>query len=376
VLQQFNEKQTQAFNHAANAENRAKAIIDRTFKSEHQLLGRPLSAETDPPSANTERRQLKKNEADFLDRLARWTETIRPFSAAALGIAVAAVLTATLLRWLSGSTVADLRFGVYVAAVLATGLLAGVPVSIGAAGTSLFIVAFVFVPPYFAFKWLGTIDQISLALGAIASVVTIYFAHCCRVVLRRLHQRELANQILVNELQHRGRNMSSINEAILRKSLEDESQRAEKIVGRFRAVQNANNLLTTTTSRPITIRQLLGIEFAPYGENRFVARGPEVDVGPDAVRHLLLLFHELVTNAAKYGALSSSEGQVFVEWQWNGGRRLALTWTERGGPEVSTPSRKGFGSLLMISCLKSLNGNIDKSFGRDGFSCEITARIR
>ena len=158
---------------------------------------------------------FRKEESDFLDRLARISERIQPYSTAAVGIAVAAVMIATSLRILGGWTVADLRFGIYVAAILATGLLAGVPAAVGAAIASILLVDWVFTPPYFAFKWPGTADQTNLAFAALASLITIYFSHCCRVVLRRLHQRELANQTLTNELNHRERNLFSVIQVIL-----------------------------------------------------------------------------------------------------------------------------------------------------------------
>lgn len=105
------------------------------------------------------------------------------------------------------------------------------------------------MPPYFALKWPGTADRVNLAFAALASLTAIYFAHCCRVVLSLLYKRELANQILVNELEHRRRNMFSVNQLIVRKSLADQPERADKIVGRFRAVSSANDLLTETTVR-------------------------------------------------------------------------------------------------------------------------------
>jgi len=298
-----------------------------------------------------------------------------PDSARALGVAIAAVLIATLLHSLGGSAPDDFRFGVYVVATLATGLIAGVPAAIGAAAASLLIVTWAYVPPYFAFKVPDTSDQVSLVFAAFASLVTIYFAHCCRTVLRRLHQRELANQILVGELEHRGRNLFVIAQVILRKSLADQPRRADEIVGRLRSVQSANELLTGSKARPLTIRGLLSQEFAPYGESRFVARGPEVKVSPATARALLLLFHELVTNAVKYGALSRPGGVVIVEWRWNGDRRVELAWKENGGPSISCPTRQGFGSQLIDACIKDLAGTIQSNFAPTGYSCLIAFRI-
>jgi two-component sensor histidine kinase len=406
MLQQLSLRQAEALAHAADSDETAKEVNDPKPRSDHRRMAhswrllsrsydfqhalerffsfeksgkvaeRTVGSDALPPLPPIQAVPRKK-EADFLDRLARRTERVRPFSATALGIAVAAVAAATLLRWLSGSTPVDLRFGVYIVAIMASGLLAGLPAAIGTAAASLLIVLYAFVPPYFALEWPSAGgDQINFAMASFAALVTVYFTHCCRVVLRRLSQRELANQVLVNELEHRGRNIFSINQVIVRKSLADDPQRAEKIIGRFRAVQNANDLLTRTTACPMTLRELLSIEFAPYDSKRLVAEGPEVEVAPEAARHFLLIFHELATNAAKYGALSSSEGRIRVQWQWAGGEHVVLTWTESGGPGVLLPTRKGFGSQLIEICVKALNGTVERSFSQNGFSCKIATGIR
>jgi two-component sensor histidine kinase len=332
-------------------------------------------------AAALKRRNLKSPsppqsaEADLLDRLARDVDQIRAYSATALGIAIAAVLLATLLRLLGGWAPNDLRFGVYVTAILATGLVAGVPAATGATAASLLVVAWAFVPPYFAFKVPNASDQISLALAAFASLLTIYFAHCCRAVLRRLHQRELANKVLVDELKHRGRNLFAITQVILGNSLADQPQRADEILGRLRSVQSANELLTGSQASPLTIKALLFQEFVPYGESRLAARGPEVKVSPATARALLLLFHELVTNAAKYGALSRTGGLIVVEWRCKDERRVELAWKESGGPAVSCQTRKGFGSQLVNACIKDLAGTIRSDFAPAGYSCLMSFRI-
>lgn len=404
MLQQLNEQHADALAQAADAEERAKGVADPKLSSDHRrsahswrLLGQSYdfrhalerfisfqksrkvsTVGSDARSRLPPVKPVPRNkEADFLDRLARGTESIRPFSATALSIAVAALTAATFLRWFSGSTPVDLRYGVYVVAIMASGLLAGLPAAIGTAAASLLIVLYAFVPPYFALEWPSTTgDQINLAMAAFEALITVYFTHCCRVVLRRLSQREVANQVLVNELEHRGRNIFSINQVIVRKSLAGDPQQAEKIIGRFRAVQDANDLLTRTTTCPMTLRELLSIEFAPYDTKRLVAVGPKVEVAPEAARHFLLIFHELVTNAAKYGALSSSGGRIRVQWQRAGGQQLVLTWTENGGPEVLISTRKGFGSQLIEICVNALDGTIERIFSQNGFSCKITTRMR
>ena len=82
-------------------------------------------------------------------------------------------------------------------------------------------------------------------------------------------------------------------------------------------------------------------------------RGPAFDIEPDKARHLILLFHELATNAAKYGSLSCPNGQVFVDWQGeDDGTNILSTWKEHGGPVVSPPNKRGFGNQLIDTCVK------------------------
>ena len=89
-----------------------------------------------------------------------------------------------------------------------------------------------------------------------------------------------------------------------------------------------------------------------------------------------MTLHELVTNAAKYGALSVPDGEIRVTWSLTtgegGGRRLRLEWTEAGGPSVSPPSRKGFGTRLIgASVERELDGTVDLDFPADGLRCSV-----
>ncbi len=316
-----------------------------------------------------------KEKIDFLDQLARISERIAPYSGAAFAIAIASLAVATALRFAGGWAESDLGFAMYLPAILAAGLLAGVPAATGATLASVLIVEWAFIPPYFQFKWgLAHGDQMAILWYVVSCLFTIYFAHCCRVVLKRLRRRELANKILAKELEHRGRNIFSVIEAILQKTLADDPERAPKILGRFRAIRYANELLTGGKDQPINIKTLLLQEFAPYGEDRLQTNGPEISIEPEAARHLILLFHELVTNAAKYGSLSNATGQVFVDWRRNG-TGLTLTWKENGGPQIEPPSKHGFGSQLIDLCVKSLAGAMQANFSPSGFACSVTVRL-
>jgi two-component sensor histidine kinase len=314
-----------------------------------------------------------EGKADLLDRLAQVSDRIRPYSAAAFGIALASVAVASLLRFTGGWASTDLRFAIYLPAILATGLLAGAPAAIGAAITSIFIIYWAFMPPHFEFKWPSETGQMNILLNAIPYFITVYFAYLCRVILQRLRRSELNNRVLARELEHRGRNLFSVLEVIVQKSLADNPERANSIVGRLKSVRYSHELLTEKP-RFISIGDLLHQEFAAYGRNRLQTRGPAFDIKPDSARHLILLFHELATNAAKYGSLSCPNGQVFVDWQCDG-NKIVLTWKEHGGPVVSPPNKRGFGNQLIDTCIKSLTGAKHEEFASDGYTCTLTFKL-
>src|SRR5215469_9649200 len=315
-----------------------------------------------------------ERKTDVLDWLAGISERIRPYSAAALTIAVASVIVATLLRFVGGWAASDLRFAIYLPAILATGLLADVPAAVGAAIASILIIFWTFMPPFFEFKWASDAQQINILLNAIPYFITVYFAHLCRVVLQRFRRSELNNRVLAKELEHRGRNLFSVLEVIVQRTLADNPERASSIIGRLKSIRYSNELLTGKP-QAISIKDLLQQEFAAYGADRVHTRGSDFDIGPESARHLILLFHELATNAAKHGSLSHPNGQVFVDWHDNGGN-IALTWKECGGPSVKAPNKRGFGSQLLDTCIKSLSGTKQENFGPDGYTCTLTFKVK
>jgi two-component sensor histidine kinase len=174
-------------------------------------------------------------------------------------------------------------------------------------------------------------------------------------------------------LQHRSKNVCAAIDVIVRKSLTDDPERARKVFGRIKAMMHANELLTASQPQLLTVKQLLLEAFAPYGEDRLQAFGPEITLDPDTARHLILLVHELVTNAVKYGSLSRLSGRVLVDWREDGDA-IVLTWREIGGPRIETPQRVGFGSHLMTACIKALSGTMQQKFAPEGFSCSVTCK--
>jgi two-component sensor histidine kinase/uncharacterized MAPEG superfamily protein len=310
-------------------------------------------------------------QSDVLDRLAGLSARIRPYSIEALTIALICLGAATALRFAGHWANTDFLFATFFPAILAAGLLAGIPAAVGVTVASAFIVRLFFVPSYLHSAPQNRGELIDFLVYFVSATLTISFAHYCRVVLKRLHKRNLANEILARELQHRSKNVCAVIDVIIRKSLAYDPEGARKVFGRIKAMMYASELLTAAQPQLLTLKQLFLQAIAPYGEDRLEAFGPEIAIAPEPARHLVLLVHELVTNAAKYGALSRLGGRVFVDWQENGDT-IILNWKESGGPRIGCPKREGFGSQLIAACVKALSGTMQQGFAVDGFACSIT----
>jgi two-component sensor histidine kinase len=315
-------------------------------------------------------RYAPREQFDFLDRLAQLSDRVHPYSSTAVAIGSVALVAGSVLR-LIGWGQSDLMFVAYLPAILATGLLAGIPAAVGVTLVSTLIIWFIFTPPHLQLAMLPHGILLGFVMYLIAALFTIYFAHCCRIVLRRLNERNRTNELLTRELQHRNRNIFTIIEAIVQKTLSADPENANKIFGRIRSIMYANDRLTGEKPQSLTLKGLLLQAFEPYGADRIVADGLEVIVAPDTARNLILLINELVTNAAKYGALSNGAGRVFVRWRGDGGR-VTLSWKEVGGPTVTATNKQGFGSQLIAASAKALSGAMRSEFSVDGFTCSLT----
>ena len=329
------------------------------------LIPDPTASFAEPANENVGTRTT-----DFIDRLTHSVYRSRPYSLRSFGLAVAALVLATALRAAFGSVGSHFPLTLYFPAILAVGVLAGTPAAIGMALASVVIVWWAFIPPYLQFASLKADNLPLWLLFATASSVTVLVAWLCRAALIRLHEHQRAYRTVARELQHRNKNAVLVTEAIVGKTLQHDRESADTILGRLRAVDYANGLLTNPVPQNVALKTLIESEFAPYGPDRLVAQGPHLDVPPAAARHLVLIIHELVTNAAKYGALSNVGGRVAITWFARAGR-LSIQWDEQGGPRVAAPSKQGFGSRLISQSVRELSGKIERDFTDRGFSCSL-----
>jgi PAS domain S-box-containing protein len=201
---------------------------------------------------------------------------------------------------------------------------------------------------------------------------------------------EERQQLLVNELNHRVKNTLATVQSIANQSLRNAStpeQARGDIEGRLIALSRAHDVLTREGWEGASLREIVAQAISPFagrvasGESepaggRFVLEGPDLRLTPRTALALAMALQELATNAVKYGALSNETGQVRIIWSVDESRCLRLTWSEQGGPPVTPPSRRGFGSRLIERSLSSdLGGEVSLRFEPSGVVCTIEAPV-
>ena len=195
---------------------------------------------------------------------------------------------------------------------------------------------------------------------------------------RRAEERQ---QLLVNELNHRVKNTLALVQGLALQSFKDGRDPAEARTAfqqRLAALAAAHDLLTRESWEGATLARLIeeAIGHHNSSEMRIAAAGPPVTLGPKAAVSLVIALHELATNAAKYGALSTRSGTVSIDWTVDSAGRLILEWRERGGPPVAPPQRRGFGSRMIERALAAdLGGGVRIDFDPAGLVCRIEASL-
>jgi two-component sensor histidine kinase len=195
-----------------------------------------------------------------------------------------------------------------------------------------------------------------------------------------LKQAEAHQQLLINELSHRAKNLLAIIQSIAQQSFKGEGsvpQMLARFEGRLGALSAAHGILTQERWEAVPLRRLICDTFTAVrsDDERLELEGPNLDLPPKVSVSLAMAIHELATNALKYGSLSNEAGRVKIAWTANGGR-LHLRWKERGGPPVSEPARRGFGSRMIERGLAAeLAGRVVIRFEPDGVLCEVDAPL-
>lgn len=199
-----------------------------------------------------------------------------------------------------------------------------------------------------------------------------------------LRERQAQTDLLMEELNHRVRNTVATASGLVRGMARDQESVAafrDDVVDRLQALARIQTLGAGPGAEAGTVARLLETELEPHAEagaaDRIRLGGPEVALDEDRVRALGLALHELATNAAKYGGLSSPRGRLDVRWEIAAGDPpvLRLVWRETGAA-APEPNREGFGTRLVRMMVEGqLRGRIDRRFDADGFVAVIEAPL-
>src|SRR6185312_10515128 len=187
---------------------------------------------------------------------------------------------------------------------------------------------------------------------------------------KRAEERQ---NLLTREVDHRAKNALALAQSIVRLTRADNVKTyVNAVEGRINALARVHTILSLSSWQGAEMSRLLSEELAPYSmSDRIRLNGTEVHLQPATAQTLALALHELVTNSAKYGALSALAGQLSINWTVDG-ETLALTWEERGGPEVREPTSRGFGTRsLMASVESQLGGQAVFDWRAEGLVCRL-----
>ncbi|WP_428407186.1 HWE histidine kinase domain-containing protein [Hyphococcus sp.] len=193
-------------------------------------------------------------------------------------------------------------------------------------------------------------------------------------------ETEERQTLLMREIDHRAKNALAVAQAVVNLTTADtiESYKAA-VQGRIAALSRAHNLLAASRWEGADLRSILEDELSPYiGDDagRVLLEGRTEVLPPPVAQSLALILHELVTNAAKYGALSTSKGKLSVTWR-RADDGLSIEWRESGGPPVAPPAVEGFGTTLLSSLVDNFEGGaIDRIWEPEGLVCNIALRAR
>jgi PAS domain S-box-containing protein len=192
---------------------------------------------------------------------------------------------------------------------------------------------------------------------------------------------EAQKSLLVAELDHRVKNVLA-NVAVVARRTGERSGSTDDFIDalehRLRSMGEAHALLSRSRWQGVSLADLMAQELAPYiGSGNTVVEGPCVELTAAATQAMAMVLHELATNAAKYGALSTPRGQVSVRWDVRSNgvipSTLTLAWSERGGPAVTVPAQTGYGTSIIRNLIPyEIGGTVEHALARDGVHCTIT----
>ena len=190
-------------------------------------------------------------------------------------------------------------------------------------------------------------------------------------------QAEERQNLLAREVDHRAKNALALAQSIVRLTRGENVQSyIRSVEGRINALARVHTVLSLSSWQGAEIGKLIEEELAAYSAgDRVALRGAEVQLQPATAQTVALALHELITNSAKYGALSALTGRLSVSWEIEAGV-LDIVWVETGGPRVEKPASRGFGTRSVIASIESqLGGQAKFDWRAEGLICRLSVPL-
>jgi len=307
-----------------------------------------------------------------------WQGISRPSLLFSVGFSIACIAVSTAARWFLATLRPDVYFTPYFPAVFFATAIGGyrIGMATSAVAAALGIAIDFGDTPRSFFPRLVLFVIFMIVSGLMIWGVEHYRSVAARQreISRRLIQEEEYRRLVVDELQHRLKNKLSTVHAVLHQVLQNQPQVWSSIDHRIRALSATDELIARVDGSGCDIKDLLLSELGPYGHVRFTLNGDRLFLPAKLAVSLALIFHELATNAGKYGAFSSERGLLQVTWSMTDGR-LNIAWDETEGPAIGKVGEAGFGTKLLQSALRSFDGKTEISFLKSGVHCTMQCRV-
>jgi PAS domain S-box-containing protein len=192
-------------------------------------------------------------------------------------------------------------------------------------------------------------------------------------------EREEKEHLLMREINHRAKNMLSVVDAIAHQTASRTPEDfLERFSERIQALSANQELLVRNEWKGVEIESLVRAQLAHFAGligSRIAVQGPVLRLNPVGAQAIGLAFHELATNAGKYGALSNDAGSVEIRWGTEDAT-FTMSWTERDGPPVSPPKRRGFGNIVLEAMAeRTVDGKVDLAYARSGLTWRLICPI-
>lgn len=199
--------------------------------------------------------------------------------------------------------------------------------------------------------------------------------------ITEMREAEQRIELLLQEVNHRSKNMLAIIQSLARRSDSGNADFVERLEKRIAGIAANQDLLVRRAWSAIPVMEMVETQLRSLGESRsqVVCTGPQISLSPGAAEALAMAIHEMGTNALKYGALSVHEGRVDIAWSAEGTGeegRFRMSWTESGGPSVAPPARQGFGTRIIIDVPRvKLDATIETAYETEGFRWNLECAL-